>query len=415
LFRKVDELLPGIDPIVMGRDLQAMGVAPGPMMGRILKQLHQKQLDGEFKDLEGGIALAKEIISKEKTESNTGSNTATNFEVAGNEVSGLEVLQGTPNTDSIRASLTDYEILKGIREVPFSAFSSLPKLSFYSSEEEIRTKNIAKQIEDTKQIKPLIIVIDKDGPYVLEGGHRFDALRLLNISSFPALVVLDNESLQKESKETKIKTEEEVLSLPSLLRTVETFFEGNGGDVIIVDIDGTLMDVSARGIQSLKDIGIEATSSDWATVSKGLKAPNRGRFFKGFLTNKYTNLDVPNPSVFDFVKKISKETGLPAVVLTGRSVAQKESTENVAEKLSQSGVSVKEVIQKSGPESFMKSNEFKINAIKIRGYNPKYMLDDEDRNLKAFAEAWPEAKLYKVDDNGNVKEYGVPEKGANNA
>ena len=276
LFRKVDELLPSIDPIVMGRDLQALGVAPGPMMGRILKQLHQKQLDGEFKDLEGGKAIAKELM-KTTTEA------------------------------------------------------------------------------------------------------------------------------------------DEVLSLPSLLRRVETFFEGNGGDVIVVDIDGTLMDVSARGTQSLKDMGIEATPDNWDTLAKELKPPNRGKFFKGFLTDKYTNLDTPNASVFDFVKKISSETGIPVVILTGRSVAQKGSTTKVGELLTQQGVTVKDVIQKSGPESFIKSDAFKINAIKIRGYNPRYALDDDDRNLSAFAKEWPEAKLYKVDDHGNIKEYSSPKKGPDNA
>ena len=276
LFRKVDELLPSIEPIVMGRDLQALGVAPGPTMGRILKQLHQKQLDGEFKDLEGGKAIAKELM-KTTTEA------------------------------------------------------------------------------------------------------------------------------------------DEVLSLPSLLRRVETFFEGNGGDVIVVDIDGTLMDVSARGTQSLKDIGIEATPENWDTLAKELKPPNRGKFFKGFLTDKYTNLDTPNASVFDFVKKISSETGIPVVILTGRSVAQKGSTTKVGELLTQQGVTVKDVIQKSGPESFIKSDAFKINAIKIKGYNPRYVLDDDDRNLSAFAKEWPEAKLYKVDAHGNIQEYSAPKKGPDNA
>jgi len=121
----------------------------------------------------------------------------TDFKLAGNEVSGLEVINDIPNMSSISASLTDYTILKGIREIPFSSFTQLGKLSFYSFSEKERTKELAQQIKYNKQIKPLIVVVDSEGPYVLEGGHRFDALRMLNIFSFPALIVLDNESLEK--------------------------------------------------------------------------------------------------------------------------------------------------------------------------------------------------------------------------
>jgi hypothetical protein len=41
----------------------------------------------------------------------------------------------------------------------------------------------------------LIIGIDQEGPWVVEGSHRFDALLLLGKESFPAIVVLDLEAL----------------------------------------------------------------------------------------------------------------------------------------------------------------------------------------------------------------------------
>ena len=48
------------------------------------------------------------------------------------------------------------------------------------------------------------------GPYILEGGHRFDALKLLGKKSFPALVVIDT-SEEKPSGEgwTSAATEHE--------------------------------------------------------------------------------------------------------------------------------------------------------------------------------------------------------------
>ena len=96
---------------------------------------------------------------------------------------------------SIAASLDDYAVLPGVREVPFSSFDQMGPIRYYSVDEERRTKDLARQIRQSGEIAPLIVVEDDQGPYVLEGGHRFDALRKLGARSFPALVVLDLDSL----------------------------------------------------------------------------------------------------------------------------------------------------------------------------------------------------------------------------
>jgi hypothetical protein len=116
---------------------------------------------------------------------------------AGDTVDGREVMEGpVPNTDSISASLEDYTVLPGIREVKHWRKGE-PYKRAYSVSEEKRTQELAEAIKASGEISPLIIVVDghKDGPYVLEGGHRFDALHILDADSFPALVVLDNEGL----------------------------------------------------------------------------------------------------------------------------------------------------------------------------------------------------------------------------
>lgn len=122
------------------------------------------------------------------------------FARAGALVDGREVLEGVPNKSSIEASLNHYEILPGIREVPFTAFdpswSQPPK--FYSATEKQRTEALAAHINESKALQPLIVVVDKEGPYILEGGHRFDALRILGAKAFPALVVVDRESAKRE-------------------------------------------------------------------------------------------------------------------------------------------------------------------------------------------------------------------------
>jgi tRNA nucleotidyltransferase/poly(A) polymerase len=115
--------------------------------------------------------------------------------INGNNINGLIIRNDVPNMNSIEASLTNYEILNGIREVSFNSFPQMGDLKYYSPDEEQKTKKLAKQIEYNKEISPLIVVIDEDGSYVLEGGHRFDALRELGISSFPAKVVFDLDSI----------------------------------------------------------------------------------------------------------------------------------------------------------------------------------------------------------------------------
>jgi tRNA nucleotidyltransferase (CCA-adding enzyme) len=48
--------------IVLGRHLLDLGVAPGPEMGRLLRRIYERQLDGDVRTLEEGIALARRIL-----------------------------------------------------------------------------------------------------------------------------------------------------------------------------------------------------------------------------------------------------------------------------------------------------------------------------------------------------------------
>jgi hypothetical protein len=113
------------------------------------------------------------------------------FSRAGETVDGLRVREDIPNTSSIGASLSDYNSMSGIREVPFSAFDKMGPLGKLDA----RTQSLASEIAANKEINPLIVAMDELGPYIVEGGHRFDALRSLNKKSFPAIVVRDLEAL----------------------------------------------------------------------------------------------------------------------------------------------------------------------------------------------------------------------------
>lgn len=53
------------EPLLLGRHLLDAGVAPGPRMGRILRQVYERQLDGTVTTLEEARAAAREVMTDE--------------------------------------------------------------------------------------------------------------------------------------------------------------------------------------------------------------------------------------------------------------------------------------------------------------------------------------------------------------
>jgi tRNA nucleotidyltransferase/poly(A) polymerase len=65
LLAKLEELRVSketIKPLLLGRDLLKLGVAPGPGMGKILGELYKRQLDNEFETRAQGLAIARKIV-----------------------------------------------------------------------------------------------------------------------------------------------------------------------------------------------------------------------------------------------------------------------------------------------------------------------------------------------------------------
>jgi tRNA nucleotidyltransferase (CCA-adding enzyme) len=51
------------EPLVRGRDLLALGMSPGPKVGEVLKQIYERQLDGEIASVEDGVEAAKKLLN----------------------------------------------------------------------------------------------------------------------------------------------------------------------------------------------------------------------------------------------------------------------------------------------------------------------------------------------------------------
>lgn len=55
-----------IQPLILGRDLIALGVPPGPAMGRLLKELYQMQLDNVYETREAGLVTVRRLLEEKE-------------------------------------------------------------------------------------------------------------------------------------------------------------------------------------------------------------------------------------------------------------------------------------------------------------------------------------------------------------
>ena len=109
----------------------------------------------------------------------------------GQVIDGLVVGDNIPNTSSISATFTDYDITPGIHVIPMGELDTNLSNMFYARNDMRWARELATEIETNGYIDPLIVVQDAQGLYILEGGHRFAALCILKKKEFPAMVVRD--------------------------------------------------------------------------------------------------------------------------------------------------------------------------------------------------------------------------------
>jgi len=54
------------EPLVLGRHLLALGVPPGPRVGELLRQVYERQLDGEVRTADEGVAFVQQLIAAQQ-------------------------------------------------------------------------------------------------------------------------------------------------------------------------------------------------------------------------------------------------------------------------------------------------------------------------------------------------------------
>ena len=92
--------------------------------------------------------------------------------------------------DSASAHFNDYEVAKGLFEIPISDIGPLDGYS--NAKDTARIDNLAAQIKESGEIEPLFVALDANGSaYLMEGQHRARALQKLGYTDVPARVVVD--------------------------------------------------------------------------------------------------------------------------------------------------------------------------------------------------------------------------------
>jgi len=155
--------------------------------------------------------------------------------------------------------------------------------------------------------------------------------------------------------------------------------------MLVLDMDGTLFDTSAR----------------WNECEK-LANGNKRMFWECFQSPRFMNLDRPKWEVIEFVKQLIEEKKPEViVVVSGRSEKQREAT---LKQLSEIGIEPNEVVLRD-EKDFRKDHEFKRDA--IRRLREKYdqnkviMIDDSDTVLEYLGK---EGEVEVIDAKKIIKE-----------
>ena len=162
--------------------------------------------------------------------------------------------------------------------------------------------------------------------------------------------------------------------------------------MIIVDIDGTVLDVTERMKASLRDAGVKPGENPSRTV-EGLRGKLKNDFFARFQSEAHTHLDTPIPEVIEELRQLLQVAELPIVYLSGRLASMKKSTQKAIDTID---LPYEAIVLRPWNQRMRRTTDLKIALTKERGYEPVHVFDDDASILAAFAAAFPGVTLHQV-------------------
>lgn len=145
------------------------------------------------------------------------------------------------------------------------------------------------------------------------------------------------------------------------------------GRCVLFDVDGVLVDSSARLSASLAEVGARSIDE--------LRDPStRSRFWEVFLSEKYIHLDRPNPTAVELLRR-RREEGYGIVVVTGRPYRLSSAT---LRQLDELGVPYDAVVFRFD-DYFGKDREYKLRVLEELGIDAAEAHDDSPEVCRAYS------------------------------
>lgn len=142
---------------------------------------------------------------------------------------------------------------------------------------------------------------------------------------------------------------------------------------VVFDLDGVLIDSSARFARSLEEIGAKGADD--------LRDPGtRRRFWEVFLSEKYMSLDRPNPRALELLKKRRAE-GYGIIIVTGRPAKLADAT---LRQLEEFGIPYDAITFRSY-SYFGKDHEYKLSVLTDLRLSVAEAHDDSSEVCKAYS------------------------------
>jgi hypothetical protein len=264
--------------------------------------------------------------------------TGDGYPLANGTSDGLSVGTEIKNRSSIEASLSNYDVHDGIRNIKISDFEShKPRDMFASADDLERVERLTGQIRQSGRIDPLIVVRDEKGIYVLEGGHRLAALSSLGKKEVPALVVDDVDSLAKVGQSDDVSAGPIGLTVEQMQMALATARQIVGGQRAL---QGTHFNPLAtpQGDKSAARKILEALQADLRTAAEDNPAAKRLYEARAARAAAGAADDAAQDKLLESIIKTSVKKGEPATIvrqLVNESVKTPEITRRVMASLSQ--------------------------------------------------------------------------------